>query len=84
MRRGQNRAEIISARLGDMLLHDKTNLKAGFVGLLRVDATRLMNDYFFVSGDVDVKIECLNNGRFEIKILAEADRIKKFDSTIDY
>ena len=61
-----------------ILLKDKTQIPDGFNALLVGDVTRLLSHYMELSEPfVKLKISVLEEGNYEIKLVALAERIKE-------
>ncbi len=67
--------KMIESRLKRMLLQDKINAYEGFTKALESDLRLLLGCYMSLSGDVNINIDILDSGEYQINICAKADNI---------
>ena len=64
-------------RVKKMLVRDKMMIPDNYKALLTADVNKLLSHYMELNGaGVTLKLKVLDDGSFEIKILALADRLK--------
>ena len=67
--------KMIESRLKRMLLQDKINAYEGLTKALESDLRLLLGCYMSLSGDVNINIDILDSGEYQINICAKADNI---------
>ena len=67
--------KMIESRLKRMLLQDKINAYEGLTKALERDLRLLLGCYMSLSGDVNINIDILDSGEYQINICAKADNI---------
>lgn len=67
-------------RLKKVLLQDSLKIPNGVFTVLKTDMTAVLNSYFELTGEADVKIEVEENGLYKITVFAEGKNAKKVKS----
>ncbi len=65
-------------RIQNIIENDRLNMGKGFNQLLTADVTKLLNDYFDFSGQVEVEITKTKGG-YKVNFSLIASRIKTFN-----
>ncbi len=73
----------IADRMKNMLVRDKMGVGDGFIEVFKTDLKRLICDYFDLDGDIDVKVELKDNGKYQVDLSYTATNTRGFCSTAD-
>ena len=70
-----NESKMMERRLKKVLMQDKINAYEGLTRALESDLRILLNCYMTLCGDVNINIDIVDNGEYQINISAKADNI---------
>lgn len=70
-----NESKIMERRLKKVLMQDKINSYEGLTRALESDLRLLLGCYVSLCGDVNINIDIVDNGEYQINISAKADNI---------
>ena len=70
-----NESKMMERRLKKVLMQDKINAYEGLTRALASDLRLLLGCYVSLLGDVNVNIDILDGGEYQINISAKADNI---------
>lgn len=73
----------IADRMKTMLVRDKLGVSDGFLQVFKGEINKIVNDYFVVDRPIEVQIELLDNGKYEVKMDFSASATKGFSTTRD-
>jgi hypothetical protein len=73
----------VAERMKTMLVRDKMGVSDGFLQVFKGELTRLVGDYFKIDRPIDVKIDLLDNGKYEVEMDFSASATKGFSTTRD-
>ena len=70
-------------RMKNMLVRDKLGVSDGFMQVYKTELSRLTADYFNLDGNLDMKIELLDDGEYKVQIEFVATETKGSSVTSD-
>ena len=70
-------------RMKNMLVRDKLGVSDGFMQVYKTELSRLTADYFNLDGNLDMKIELLDDGEYKVQTEFVATETKGFSVTSD-
>ena len=70
-------------RMKNMLVRDKLGVSDGFMQVYKTELSRLTADYFNLDGNLDMKIELLDDGEYKVQIEFVATETNGFSVTSD-
>lgn len=70
-----NESKMMESRLKKVLMQDKINAYEGLTRALESDLRMLLGCYMNLCGDVNINIDILDGGFYQINISAKADNI---------
>lgn len=73
----------VSKRMREMLTQDKLCVQEGFVAAMKGDVTRLFDAYFVLASPVQISIDQVAGGAYEVSARFTASDIRRFDTTLD-
>ncbi len=73
----------IQERMKTILVRDKLGVGDGFMSVFKTELSRLASDYFDFDREIDVAVELVDNGKYQVKISFTANNTKSFCSTQD-
>lgn len=71
----------IAKRMQTMLVRDKLGVGEGFLEVFKKELSRLVKDYFVLDKEPSVKVELLDNGKYDVEIILTASATKGFATT---
>ena len=70
-----NESKMMERRLKKVLMQDKINAYEGLTRALESDLRLLLGCYMTLCGDVNINIDIVDGGEYQINISAKADNI---------
>ena len=70
-----NESKMMARRLKKVLMQDKINAYEGLTRALESDLKILLGCYMTLCGDVNINIDIVDEGEYQINISAKADNI---------
>ena len=70
-----NESKMMARRLKKVLMQDKINAYEGLTRALESDLKSLLGCYMTLCGDVNINIDIVDEGEYQINISAKADNI---------
>ena len=70
-------------RMKNMLVRDKLGVSDGFMQVYKTELSRLTADYFNLDGNLDMKIELLDDGEYKVQIEFVDTETKGFSVSSD-
>lgn len=70
-----NESKMMARRLKKVLMQDKINAYEGLMRTLESDLKLLLGCYMTLCGDVNINIDIVEGGEYQINISAKADNI---------
>lgn len=70
-------------RMKTMLVKDKLGVGDGFQSIFKTDLERLCGDFFNLDGKINLNIELLDDGKYQVNVSFQATETKGFCSTLD-